>query len=173
MNRDLVCGCLTLALAIAYYEAAAAIPVSMLADEIGPQGLPISYAYVLGALSLMLIAKSLFASWRDRGGALPLPAGGKRDAGRSDAGPPGRRDGAAAVRAVGVLAIGIAYLVALPWLGYFLSIALLIGAAAWYQERGRRRWLVPVAVGGAAVFWVLFVIVLQVPQPAGLWRGLF
>ncbi len=51
-----------LALAIGYYLLAAQIPESQLADAVGPQGLPRIYAYVLGGLSLVLIARALRAS---------------------------------------------------------------------------------------------------------------
>jgi len=59
MDRDLAFGSATLALSAAYYWMTAAIPESQLADAIGPQGLPKTYAVLLGGLSLILIVRSL------------------------------------------------------------------------------------------------------------------
>jgi hypothetical protein len=59
MNRDAAFGTLTLAVAAIYYVLAATIPRSDLADPIGPQGLPRVYAFALGVLSMLLIARSL------------------------------------------------------------------------------------------------------------------
>ena len=55
MNRDIVCGCGTFVFAVAYYLTAAAIPESMLADAVGPQGLPEAYGIALAILSLLLV----------------------------------------------------------------------------------------------------------------------
>jgi hypothetical protein len=54
-----------------------------------------------------------------------------------------------------------------------VSIALLIGAIAFF-ERAERPWIVPaVAIGGAILYWAIFVKLLGVNQPAGsLWQGL-
>ena len=57
LTRDVAFGCATLALAVAYYMAATAIPESFLSDAVGPQGLPRLYAVILAALSLILILK--------------------------------------------------------------------------------------------------------------------
>jgi putative tricarboxylic transport membrane protein len=72
-----------------------------------------------------------------------------------------------------MLAIGVAYLVLLPIIGYAVSLALLIIATAWYQEGSRRSWLFPTAIIGAGLFWLIFVQLLKIDQPAGLWPSLF
>lgn len=160
MKRDLVCGVLMLALAIAYYIVASGIPRSTLADSVGPQGLPTSYAIALGVLSLLLIGTTLLG----RGGGIHVALGAVKDAGKSDR--------YAALRAAGMVLIGAAYVAVLPWLGYIVSLALLIFSAAWYLEHRRTRWMLPIAAAGAFAFWLLFVEVLQIPQPAGLWPSL-
>ena len=48
IHRDLVFGTATLALSAGYYLMAGRIPESQLADAIGPQGLPRTYALLLG-----------------------------------------------------------------------------------------------------------------------------
>ena len=62
-NRDLVVGERDRSRSrVGYYLLTAQIPESQLADAVGPQGLPRIYAYVLGGLSLVLIARALRAS---------------------------------------------------------------------------------------------------------------
>jgi hypothetical protein len=160
MKRDLVCGILMLALAIAYYLIAAAIPPSTLADSIGPQGLPIDYAIALGVLSLLLIGKTLLK----RGGGVHTIIAPAKHAAKSDR--------YAALRALGMLAMGVSYVVLVPYLGYILTLALLICSVAWYLEKRLTRWMLPIAAIAGVIFWLVFVRVLQVPQPAGLWPSL-
>jgi hypothetical protein len=146
-----------LALAIAYYLIAAAIPPSTLADSIGPQGLPIDYAIALGILSLLLIGNTLLK----RGGGIQAVVASTRHAGKSDR--------YAALRAIGMLAMGAAYVVLLPYLGYILTLALLIFSVAWYLEQRLTRWMLPIAAIAGVVFWLIFVQTLEIAEPAGLW----
>jgi hypothetical protein len=142
-----VLGIITLLLALAYYAAAAAIPPSMLADGVGPGGLPRIYAVALAALSLLLIARS-----------------GRPAAVHDEA-------ASGAWRSAGIVLIGVAYLLVVPWLGYLPSIAGLIAATALYQGGVDRRRLAAVAAAGALFFWLLFVVVLGIDQPAGVWSS--
>jgi hypothetical protein len=160
MKRDLACGVLMLALAIAYYSVAAAIPQSTLADAVGPQGLPLNYAIALGILSILLIINTLLG----RGGGIQAVVGAAKSAEKSDL--------YAALRAIGMLAIGVVYVAVLPWLGYIVSIALLLLAIICYMEGRLNRWAIPIAACGGVAFWIIFVEILQVPQPAGLWPSL-
>jgi heme exporter protein D len=162
MSRDFVAGCGLLVFSVIYYLGAAAIPESRLSDSVGPGGMPMAYGIGLGVLSILLIAQSLLAR-RQAVAAAPDPRA--REAAQKEL--------HAALRGAGMLAIGIAYVILLPLIGYILSLALLIGATAWYQERARPRWLVPTSIIGAGVFWVIFVEVLQISQPAGFWPSLF
>ncbi len=69
---------------------------------------------------------------------------------------------------------GAAYVLLVPYVGYLIGVALLIASVALY-EGAPRRWTVPVAaIGGAIFYWAVFVKLLGVPQPAGiLFQGLF
>ena len=147
MNRDVALGCLMLVVAGGYYAAATLIPESQLDDAVGPQGLPRIYAVVLVALSLILIAKSAKAA------------------------PDEQRYAVGGV--AGMLLIGVLYIVAVPWVGYVPSIAALILVTIHYQGGAINRRVVLVSVSGAAFFWLLFVFVLGIPQPAGPWSSLF
>jgi len=146
VNRDGVLGLLLLVLAAGYYAAADAIPPSTLSDAVGPGGLPKAYAVVLGALALGLVAR-------------------------------GRRPDASApavsrhllLRVAGLLALGVVYLIAVPWAGYPLAVASLIIGTTYYQGGRLDRRVVAVGVAGAALLWLLFAQVLGIPLPAGAW----
>ena len=53
-----------------------------------------------------------------------------------------------------------------------LSLAALIMATTYYQGGAWNRQVAAVAVSGAVVFWLLFVMLLGIPQPAGFWPSL-
>jgi len=149
VTRDLVLGGACLALAAGYYLMAAAIPESALSDAVGAQGLPKTYAVVLGALSLVL----MFKSWKTRLTVLDhrVPI----------------------LRVAGMLVIGVVYLAVVPWTGYILALAGLIAATTYYQGGGLNARVAAVALSGALFFWVLFVAVLGIPHPPGIWPSLF
>ena len=136
-----------LAVAGGYYAAATLIPESQLADAVGPQGLPKTYAIVLAALSLMLIVTSAASAPDQQRYALG--------------------------RVGGMLLIGVIYIIAAPWIGYIPSIAALILVTIYYQGGAINRRVALVSVSGAVFFWLLFVFVLGIPQPAGFWPSLF
>ena len=152
MNRDLVFGAGCLALAAGYYRMAAAIPESALSDTVGAQGLPKTYAVVLAGLSSVLIVKSI---------------------GQAKARATADKHASPILRVAGMLLIGILYLAAVPWLGYILALTGLIAATTYYQGGGLNARVVAVALSGALFFWVLFVAVLGIAHPPGIWPSLF
>ena len=158
MDRDLAFGGTTLAVSAGYYWMAVAIPRSQLADAVGPQGLPRTYAVLLGVLSLALIARSL----RRRAQAST----------DSDSRPSVLRPSSPLWRVAGMLAIGVVYIVVAPWLGYLLSIAALILATTYYQGGAINRQVAVVALSGGILFWLLFVVLMRVQQPPGWWPPL-
>jgi len=153
-NRDLVFGSATLVLAALYYALTITIPRSDLADPIGPQGLPKTYAAVLAVLAIILMARSI-----------------KRPANAEPANLEPRIPNAESriPRVIGMLLIGVAYIVVLPWLGYLLSVAALIAATTYFQGGSINRRSILVAISGALCFWVLFIWLLRIQYPAGLW----
>ena len=155
INRDLLFGIATLIVAAVYYGLAVAIPQSDLADPVGPQGLPRVYALLLAALSLILIVRSL-----------------RRSAANPDS--PNRESripnpGSGIPRVIGMLLIGVAYIVVLPWLGYLVSVAALIIATTYFQGGSINARSILVAISGAAFLWLLFIWLLRIQYPAGLW----
>ena len=153
-HRDLAFGGAGIAISILYYWMATLVPVSQLADAIGPQGLPKVYAVILAALSLMLMIRSV----RDR-------ASRKRKQESSTMVADSR---SRSFRAAGMLLIGIGYILLAPWFGYLLSISGLIFATSYYQGGIVDRQAALVALCGGMFFWVLFVAFMGIAQPPGL-----
>jgi hypothetical protein len=159
MPKDFYLGIFGLAFAGAYYAVAEAIPRSLLADAVGAHGLPRVYAIVFAGLSLILVARAVLLRLRAK--------------------PQAAEDGGEAItrthlmRAAGMLGIGVFYIVALPWIGYIPALAILTAATVHYQG-GKVTWRTAgLAVAGAVVLWLVFVIALDIPQPPGLWPEIF
>jgi hypothetical protein len=152
MNKDLISGIVLLAVAGLYYHFTGDIADSTLSDEVGATGLPVVLAAILAILAVLLIGRSLAV-------ARPRAAAAAEADGDDVAGPP---------RAFGFLLFGAAYIALLPLVGYAASIALLIAGIALY-EGAVRNWVVPAAaVGGAVLYWAVFVKLLGVNQPLGI-----
>jgi hypothetical protein len=167
-QRELVLGSATLAIAVVYYLLAIRIPQSDIADVIGAQGLPKTYAALLAGLSIILIVRSVVATRTQRvRAASPAAAADATSATRK----PGLQRGVA-WRVFGMLMNGVIYILVVPWLGYILSIAALIAATVYYQGGGLNRRVAAVAVGGALLLWLLFVRLLHIAHPAGIWPSL-
>ena len=154
MSLDLAFGLAMLALAGGYYITAAAIPASFLDDIVGPAGLPKTYSLVLAGLAGVQVVRSLVVMRRPPAGTVRSPGGALLDS-----------------RIAVTLGIGIVYGVVLPWLGYPTSIALLLVSTAGYMAGGVSKRVVAVAMAGGAVFWLLFVWLLGIPQPEGVWTS--
>ena len=153
MTRDLTCSAVLLIISASYYSLASGIGRSALADEVGPAGLPVLYAALLATLALALAAKALLR---------PLLLRAAADT--AEKGAPSL--GFILLRAAGVFAIGVGYLLIVPLAGYFVTLILVIAAMAlFYGERASGR-LAATAIAGAAVFWVLFVWLLGIPMPS-------
>jgi hypothetical protein len=161
-SRDLAFGTVMLAVALTYFGLTTQVPESALDDAVGPVGLPRLYAIILVVLCLVAIVRSLRVMFRHEaqsGDDVPRPSW--RSAPRPS------------WRFAGMLLIGVVYVAVVPWLGYLLSIALLIASTAWYQGGSINRRVVVVAASGALLLWLLFVAFLRIPQPPGAWTSIF
>ena len=131
-----------------------AIQSSVLDDAVGPAGLPRIYGALLTIAGLLLFAQALLAGSFSRGTANP----------RDETPVRGRE----IRRAIGLLAIGVVYVLLLEALGYLLSGLCLLLTGLWYLGAPWGARSVPIAVAIAALLWLVFVVALQVPMPAGL-----
>jgi putative tricarboxylic transport membrane protein len=155
MNKDVLAGAGLLVVSGLYYAATLQIQQSSLSDEIGPTGLPLILAGLLSGLSVLLMVRGWAMARAD-----PFPAA----VSVSDEDEPA----APVRRALGFLGLGLLYVVLSPIVGYVVALTMLIAAVAIY-EGARPNWpLLAVALGGAGVFWLLFVGLLGVEQPHGL-----
>jgi hypothetical protein len=134
VRRDTACAALGLVLAGAYYAAAEALPASLLADEVGADGLP-------KALAVLLAAVSLAIGWRGM---------------RVDSGAAGGQP----LRALGVAGLGAAYVAIVPPAGFAPALGLLLLAAMTYYGAPLRLATVVYALLGACALWVVFAQVL-------------
>jgi putative tricarboxylic transport membrane protein len=158
MRSILVASGLLFVLALAYWLGADAIPKSSLSGSVGADGLPKLLAVTLGVLSVALAGQTILEA-RKRAAAGKLAASG---------GPHWR----AHARAFGVIAIGAVFIALLPVLGYVVTVGLLLVGIAIYSGKRPDLWTVVFGVVGAVVFYVLFVHLLRVPLPPGLWASL-
>jgi putative tricarboxylic transport membrane protein len=141
-GRDMICGAAGLAIALAYYALADALPVSLLSDEIGAAGVPKSLAIGLGLCSILLVGRAALT----RGAAISF-------------------DTLTHARALGIIAIGAAYAALAQLIGYAPAIALLIAGTALYFGAWLSPRLIMVAILGGAALWALFVRMLGIPMP--------
>lgn len=157
INRDTCIGLVMLLVAVVYWLEADKIKISPLDGPIGASGLPKSLAYALGALSLILIIRSL-------AGVLSSPKTEKVD----DAPRPTITDLIKPhLRAIGMLVIGVGYLLLVSWFGYTITIAALLLAVSLYIGADLTLRTLLIAGLGGIVYYLLFVQFLGIPLPAG------
>ena len=148
-TRDTGLGIAALVLAGAYYAEATNIQQSLLADAVGADGVPRMIAMGMAAAGLALALRSVLR-----------PAATAAD---DDAQPPN-----ALVKAAGLLAILVGYLVVVPIAGYPLAVTALIAAVAFYAGAKANAVLAATAIGGAATFWFMFKWLLGIQLPVGV-----
>jgi hypothetical protein len=157
-RADLVLGIVALGAAAGYLYQASLIPESLLADPVGATGLPFAIGWAMAGVGLILCLRSV------------LFHGGNDAAAESNA----TTDAPSSPRtkhlaALGLLAILATYVVVLPYAGYVVATAVLIGAVARFSGAAFGRDLLLVAIGGSVVLWLLFDPMLGISLPAGSW----
>jgi hypothetical protein len=155
INRDTWIGLVMLLVAVVYWFEADKIRISPLDGPVGASGLPKALAYALGALALVLIIRSLAGALTAR---KPTPTEDVEEQ------PPALRPH---LRALGLLVIGVGYLLLVNWLGYTVAIAALLLAVSLYIGAELNVRTVTIAVIGGVVYYLLFVQFLGIPLPAG------
>ena len=175
--RDIWIGLATLVLAGAYWFGADRIPISPLDGAVNAAAMPKALAYALGALALVLIFRAVAIEVITRRATAAAATEGKqKPTGDTELKAAGGEDAATRykrhLRAAGMLASGILYLVIVPYLGYMLSIALLVFTVAAYMQARPDRKLLILSGAIAVFFYLLFVRFLDIPLPAGFWQSL-
>jgi putative tricarboxylic transport membrane protein len=156
-KKDILVGVALIILAVIYWLGADALPKSILGGGIGADALPKLLGIALGILSLALVLQTIFAGRAGSDGAVKDQPFDYRTH----------------LRALGLLCIGIGYVVLVETIGYIPAIAYLLGAVALYVGGASRRMVVAFAVIGALFFWTLFVGILDIRQPKGFWPELW
>lgn len=159
MSRDTGVGLGLLLLAGLYWLGADQIRVSRLEGIVGAQAVPKGLAVSLAVLAALLIAQDL---WRAR-----RVAAAARDEEREGGGTE------AHLRAAGMLLIGVGYLLVVNTIGYVPAIALLVLATALFMGRPWSAELILLSLGGALLYYLLFVRLLGIPLPPGFWPGMW
>ena len=169
--KELSSSVFMLVVAIVFWYGATKIPVSPLEGQVGAAGFPKLLAASLGALAIIRLAQTVLSARRAGERGSPAAGAALTDEEREAKKAEWRGHG----RAAAMLLLGVGYVVVLPFLGYLLSLVLLIVVVTLYSGRRPSLGLAAVAIVGAAVLYVVFVWLLQVPMPAGIWPelGLF
>jgi len=170
MPRNLIGGIATIVIGAAYLVMASGLRASALSDSVGPAGFPKALAYGMIGLGLVLCFQSLVAlRARRRAGVV---GGGLTGV---DANTDDEDLGTmhCVLRAAGMLALGIVYLLIVRYLGYVPSVALLIIAVSLYLGTVFSWAVVAIGITGALVYWVVFVFILGIPQPPGFLAEFF
>jgi len=162
-KASVIAGFVLVGLAVVYWVGADTISRSVLSGNVGADGLPKLLAVTLGVLSLIMIVQER-ANLRRRSPDRTVES--------DEAAPPPRGGIRQHVAAAGILAIGAGYVFVLPYAGYAVSVALLLFAVAWYHGKRSLPGVLAFSIVGAAVFHLIFVVLLNVSMPAGLWPAL-
>jgi hypothetical protein len=166
--RDVWIGLLAFAFGAWYWRAAGDIPISPLDGVVNAAALPRMLATAMMIFSVLLILRALLIE------AMFLRAA-RRAAGITPERPAIEGQAFTAhqhLKAAGVIVIGIAYLLILPWLGYVPSVILLMVAMSVFIGARAGLYTVAVATVIAVIFYLLFVRLLDIPLPAGFWPSL-
>jgi len=152
-TQDLILALILGVLAAGYGWMTAGIPSSVLAGPVDAGALPTLLAIALGAMSLLLLISAWVRWTRHR-----LPSCQRITP---------TTDGQSIRSGLGLLFIGLGYLMLLPVLGYGISMALLITASTAMLERRLKMQHAVYGLLGAGTLYCLFVLLLGVPFPTG------
>ena len=156
VTKDLWIGLTVLLVAAIFWFEAGKIRISPLDGPVNAAGLPRSLAYALGGLAIILMLRSLVGTALGYRSA----SADNRESTLAEAMRPH-------LRAIGMLAIGVGYLLIVSWLGYAITIVALLLAVSLYNGAGPNLRTVAVALIGGVLYHLLFVEFLGIPLPPG------
>lgn len=166
LSKDLWIGVLLLIGSGLYWLKAKDIPISPLDGAVNAAVVPQLLAFALAFLSVLLILQALArAAW---------PAGQveELDSTAVDAKAAGSRSVKRHARALGLLVLGALYLLVLPWLGYPIAVALLMGSVALYMGAAWSWRFALTIVALALTYQLVFVELLHIQLPQGFLSAL-
>ncbi|KZD07551.1 hypothetical protein AUP45_03950 [Thalassospira xiamenensis] len=161
ITRNVVGGAIATLVGLIYIYFAMQIRVSALSDSFGPRGLPIVYGILISGLGVLLVLQSIFELARK-----------SQEERKSFLEEEWKGTGFRMARAAGLLAIAVLFLLVVNYLGYAVSIALVIAAVSIYMGAAPSIRLFLIAVGGATLMWLIFVWLLGVRMPTGIFASL-
>jgi hypothetical protein len=149
---DRITGALGILVSASYVAYARQIEDGMLADEVGAAGVPSAVGLLMMLASASLLLKTLRRAKADTSPSANAPA-----------------PWAAHKLALYLLAVLAGYVLVLPVAGYWISVALLIGAVSALVGARDRKVILACSVLGASGLYTLFTLLLKIRLPAGLW----
>ena len=151
--RDRLLAIAVAAFAASYVSAARGLEDSLLSDAVGAGGVPQGVGVFLGVAAVLLFVKSLLRA---------KPNAADDDHAWRDV----------VLRTGGLVLLLLGYAALLPWLGYVLTVCLLVGAAGALAGAPLKLPLALCTVASGPLLWAMFDRALQVRMPAGsLWGG--
>ncbi len=154
-QADRITGVLGILVSASYVAYARQIEDGMLADAVGAAGVPSAVGLLMMLASAILLLKTL------------SPAKATSAAGHSATGQ--ATPWAAHGLALALLAVLSVYVLVLPVAGYWVSVALLIGAISALVGAREGKTILACSVLGASGLYTLFTLLLKIRMPAGLW----
>jgi hypothetical protein len=157
-TADKLTGALGLVASVAYGYTALNIEDSLLADAVGAGGVPFSVACVMFLAALFLSLKAWFKP-QDKTRVEP-----QAEVSEGSAHPH--------AMALALLLILALYVLVLPYLGYVVSIGILVVCSAWLGGARQKRSLIGSALLAGPVLWLIFDWALSIGLPMGFWSAL-
>ena len=151
--RDRVLAIAAAVFAASYVAAARGLEDSLLSDAVGAGGVPQGVGGLLGAAAVLLFVKTFLRAKPNE----------------PDDDPAWRN---VLLRTGGLVLLLLGYAALLPWLGYMLTVCLLVGAAGALAGAPLKLPLALCTVVSGPLLWAMFDRALQVRMPVGtLWGG--
>lgn len=169
MLTQIAAGLALIVLAGLYWLQADAIPNSPMSGSVGADGLPKLLALALCVLSLVYVVQSILVRRSTIASDLAAAGFSQEPEDESDADAFSRRGH---LLAAVLLVITILYAAILPFAGYTMAMALLLAAVGVFYNRGFSLGIAAFAIVGAVVFHLIFITLLGVRMPQGVWPDL-
>jgi putative tricarboxylic transport membrane protein len=167
-SADKITGAAGMLAGAAYGYTALNIEDSLLADAVGAGGVPLAVSATLFLAALILSLRAWFKSPVQTPVQTPVQSADpavQSDAAQGGSAHPHLMAGA-------LLLLLALYVWVLPFLGYLLSIGLLVASCAWLGGARQKRSLMLAALLAGPALWLIFDWALAIGLPMGVWPSL-